>query len=122
LTAAGIRATVAWVLETVFSDKIFADTVRLTRAKTVGEYTEFVAQRNDFIRSFDEQVCQLLGTQKHYLHRTFQVWNKYGFDGIIAPVQALPQLPHGYVTMSWLSYDQVMFNFEITGVVNILLP
>ncbi|KAG6854260.1 hypothetical protein C0991_008953 [Blastosporella zonata] len=27
--------------------------------------------------------------------RAARVWNQYGFDGIIAPVQALPQLPHG---------------------------
>jgi hypothetical protein len=26
-----------------------------------------------------------------------QVWEKYGIDGIIAPVQAVPQLPHGWV-------------------------
>lgn len=24
-----------------------------------------------------------------------QVWDKYGFDGIIAPVQSLPTIPHG---------------------------
>jgi hypothetical protein len=58
----------AWVAETVFGDKIFADTVRLTRAKTVMEYTDFVAQRNDFTRSFDEQVRQLLGAQKYRSH------------------------------------------------------
>ena len=38
--------------------------------------------------------------QKTPLTPPFQVWDKYGFDGIIAPVQALPQLPHGYIPIS----------------------
>lgn len=33
-----------------------------------------------------------------------QVWEKYGIDGIIAPVQAIPQLPHGYVYYCCLLY------------------
>jgi len=110
LTAAGIRATAAWILETFFGDKIFADTVRSAKIRTVGEYTEIVAQRNEFIRSFHEQVCQVLETQKYAL-TNFQVWNKYGFDGIIAPVQALPQLPHGCVTITWLTQIQIYVEF-----------
>ncbi|KAF8239357.1 amidase [Tricholoma matsutake] len=74
----GIRTMAAWVLETYFGDKIFADSARSARVKTVGKYTELIAERNGFIRSFHEQV-----------------WDKCNFDGIIAPVQAVPQLPHG---------------------------
>lgn len=88
----------AWVLETYFGDKIFADSARSARVKTVGKYTELIAERNGFIRSFHEQVCQLLSAQKYRSHRNSQVWDKCNFDGIIAPVQAVPQLPHGYVT------------------------
>jgi hypothetical protein len=33
-----------------------------------------------------------------------QVWEKYGLDGVIAPVQAIPQLPHGSVRHRCLLY------------------
>jgi hypothetical protein len=60
LTVAGIRKLATWGIETLVDDRIFADTARFARVKTVGEYTELVAQRDEFIRSFNEQVCRLL--------------------------------------------------------------
>ncbi|KAG6869233.1 hypothetical protein C0993_009097 [Termitomyces sp. T159_Od127] len=75
-----VRSFAAWAIETVLGDKIFAQIVRTTRVRPMEEYTSLIAERDDFIKTFYHEV-----------------WNKYGFDGIIAPVQAVPQLPHGYV-------------------------
>ncbi|KAH0582754.1 hypothetical protein H2248_010669 [Termitomyces sp. 'cryptogamus'] len=73
-----IRSVVAWAMETVLGDNIFANIVRTTRVRPVDGYTTLVAEREAFIKAFSREV-----------------WNKYDCDGIIAPVQAVPQLPHG---------------------------
>ena len=59
MLTAPIRAIAAWAVERFFGDKIFAGTMRASRVRTVTEYTENVARRNEFIRSFHEQVRQL---------------------------------------------------------------
>jgi len=73
-----IRRFLAWIVEHTFGDKLFANSMRMVRPKPVQEYTQLVAERDEFTRNFYEEV-----------------WGKYGIDGIIAPVQAVPQLPHG---------------------------
>uniref|UniRef100_A0A8H7XRN7 amidase n=1 Tax=Psilocybe cubensis TaxID=181762 RepID=A0A8H7XRN7_PSICU len=73
-----VRSFAAWILETFVGDKIFAETIRASRAKTVAEYWKLIHQRNECVKKFYEAV-----------------WKAHGFDSIIAPVQALPQLPHG---------------------------
>ncbi|PPQ63300.1 hypothetical protein CVT24_006745 [Panaeolus cyanescens] len=75
---AALRAFAVWAIETFIGDKIFSDTMRYSRKKGVSEYWNLVAQKHEYTRKFYEKV-----------------WDKYNFDGIIAPVQALPQLPHG---------------------------
>ncbi|KAG6813163.1 hypothetical protein H0H92_013570 [Tricholoma furcatifolium] len=73
-----IRTILAWGMQSILGDAIFANNIRSTRVRTVAEYTALVAERNAFIKMFHTEV-----------------WNKYGFDGVIAPVQAVPQLPNG---------------------------
>ncbi|KXN86624.1 Fatty acid amide hydrolase 1 [Leucoagaricus sp. SymC.cos] len=73
-----VRSFLAWIVENVVGDSLFANVMRLVRPKPVHQYHALVAQRDAFTRNFYQQV-----------------WEKYGIDGIIAPVQALPQLPHG---------------------------
>ncbi|RDB20927.1 putative amidase PB8B6.03 [Hypsizygus marmoreus] len=89
-----IRNFAAWTLETFFSDRIFASTVRNAKVRSIGEYTDLVAAREDFIKTF---------------HR--HVWDKHSLDGIIAPVQALPQLPHGGCdNFSALAAGTILYN------------
>lgn len=74
-----VRWLAAWALERIVGDKIFADTLRASRTKSVGEYWALTRKRDDFIKQWYQEV-----------------WNEaLGLDGIIAPVQAVPQLPHG---------------------------
>ncbi|KAF8957476.1 amidase [Flammula alnicola] len=77
-TSAFVRTLAAWIMERFLGDKIFADTVRVTKAKGIADYYKLVDQRDAYKTRFYETV-----------------WAKYEFDSIIAPVQALPQLPHG---------------------------
>lgn len=73
-----VRSFMAWLVEFALGDKFFADGMRSTRPKPMHEYTSLVAQREEFTRNFYKEV-----------------WEKYAIDGIISPVQAIPQLPHG---------------------------
>jgi hypothetical protein len=55
--------------------------LHVSREKSVSEYWSLTQQRDEFIKEWQDQV-----------------WDeKLGLDGIIAPVHAVPQLPHGYV-------------------------
>ncbi|KAG6821457.1 hypothetical protein H0H93_010181 [Arthromyces matolae] len=72
------RSLAAWAIEATLGDKIFADVLRAARVRSTEEFYALVAEREMFIKKFHDEV-----------------WRKYGFDGIIAPTQALPQLPHG---------------------------
>jgi len=73
-----VRWLAAWVVETFLHDKQFAACLRASHTRSVFQNMQVVAQRDEYIKDFNDQV-----------------WNKYKFDGIIAPVQALPQLRHG---------------------------
>ncbi|KAI5834825.1 amidase signature enzyme [Schizophyllum commune Tattone D] len=73
-----LRAIAGWVVTNVIGDAFFASLLRLSRAKPVKEFWKFTAERDAFAHDFYENV-----------------WEKHQLDGIIAPVLATPQLPHG---------------------------
>jgi len=73
-----VRIFASWVLETFMGDELFAEALRVTKAKSVTDYWKLISQKEQYVQRFYEEV-----------------WNAQGFDSIIAPVQALPQLPHG---------------------------
>jgi len=73
-----VRTFAAWIIEAFLGDKIFAETLRVTKSKSVSSYWKLIAAKDEYIRHFNETI-----------------WEKHEFDSIIAPVQALPQLPHG---------------------------
>ncbi|KAG1866160.1 amidase signature domain-containing protein [Suillus subluteus] len=73
-----VRNLICWITKTVLGDSLFSRFFSLGRVKTVSEFTDLTDQRNKITAAWYEQV-----------------WDKYGFDGIIAPVQSLPVIPHG---------------------------
>ncbi|KAJ8095263.1 hypothetical protein PM082_010486 [Marasmius tenuissimus] len=73
-----IRGAAAWVVENVLGDSRFVSILRAARSKTFGEWSDFSVKRNEFIQEFYDKV-----------------WRKHELDGVIAPVQSLPQMPHG---------------------------
>ncbi|KAJ7702411.1 amidase [Mycena rosella] len=84
----------AWIIETFFKDVKFANALRSSGAKPVREYFQWTARRDKYIATFYDQV-----------------WNKHVLDGIIAPVQALPQVPHGkFTTIFSLASATTLYN------------
>ncbi|OSD03090.1 amidase signature enzyme [Trametes coccinea BRFM310] len=75
-----LRNGVAWLLNKVYKDDVYPSTVRAASGKPVEEFHRWVKQRDEFVRMFYREI-----------------WDKYGFDGIIAPVLATPGLPHNSV-------------------------
>ncbi|EKM81874.1 hypothetical protein AGABI1DRAFT_112104 [Agaricus bisporus var. burnettii JB137-S8] len=73
-----IRGLAAWFIEHVIGDPIFASAVRSVYPKRADEIYALNIRKDDFTRTFYKDV-----------------WEKYNIDGILAPVQAIPQLPHG---------------------------
>ncbi|OAX39499.1 amidase signature enzyme [Rhizopogon vinicolor AM-OR11-026] len=74
-----IRNLVCWIVNSPFvGDSLFSSVFSLARVKSVFEFTTFTDKRNQVATAWYEEI-----------------WDKYGFDGIIAPVQSLPALPHG---------------------------
>ncbi|KAF8630529.1 hypothetical protein AX15_002855 [Amanita polypyramis BW_CC] len=69
---------VTWVVDKVVGDKIFAGAMRAACVKPMTEYMKLCEERNKFNKMFYDQV-----------------WDKHELDCIIAPVQAMPQMPHG---------------------------
>ena len=90
-----LRAISTWTIETFFHDKLFADSARVAKVKPVREFLDLTAQRDQFMRFFYQEVRELFVIVMTQDLWSLQVWEKHGFDGIIAPVQALPQLFHG---------------------------
>ena len=43
-------------MEALFDDKIFADTVRATKAKNVSDYWKLISERDQYTRRFYETV------------------------------------------------------------------
>jgi Asp-tRNA(Asn)/Glu-tRNA(Gln) amidotransferase A subunit family amidase len=89
-----LRAIAGWVFETLMGDKHFANALRQVRVKSVNEFWKLTAERDDYILAWHKEV-----------------WEKHKFDGIIAPVQALPQLLHGGCSnLSSLSCSTILYN------------
>ncbi|KAJ7105750.1 amidase [Mycena crocata] len=89
-----IRVIVAWIVEKLFKDVKFAGTVRSTGAKPFREVLQWTARRNKYNRRFYEEV-----------------WNKHALDGIIAPVQSVPQVPTGtFTTLFALASATILYN------------
>ncbi|KAF8887396.1 amidase signature domain-containing protein [Infundibulicybe gibba] len=89
-----VRAVFTWVLETLLHDSIIATTMRASRVKPFSEYMQVIVQRNEYTKKFHQEV-----------------WLKHGFDAVLAPVQALPQLPHGGCDkLSMMAVATILYN------------
>jgi len=89
-----VQSIAVWALKTFFKDPIFAQTVRQSRVKPVDEYIALTQERN----AYDDLWYQ-------------EVWGKHKFDGIIAPVQAMPVIHHGDCSMlSPLAASTILYN------------
>ncbi|KIK55153.1 hypothetical protein GYMLUDRAFT_48114 [Collybiopsis luxurians FD-317 M1] len=98
-----IRKLAVWVCERFLGDSIFADLIRASRVKSVAETVDWTAKRNNLNALFYEMV-----------------WNKYQLDGIICPVQAVPQIPHGGAAeVNSLVISTVLYNLVDCPVGNI---
>ncbi|KIL69168.1 hypothetical protein M378DRAFT_184407 [Amanita muscaria Koide BX008] len=73
-----VRSFATWVIEKFVGDPIFAHVFRAARTKPMNEYMQYCAARDKYIKMFYQEV-----------------WDKQGIDGLIAPVQSMPQVPHG---------------------------
>jgi len=78
----------------VKDDPVWAAGLRECRVRSTTEEWELVRQKDLYIKRFFKEV-----------------WDKYSFDGIIAPVQAGPALPHGSTaTLSPLAVGTFLYN------------
>jgi hypothetical protein len=66
-----------------FYDPIFANLLTYSRLKSVQEFLHFIGEKKAFEHAWRNEV-----------------WEDGGFDAIIAPVQALPAIPHQYVHLA----------------------
>jgi hypothetical protein len=80
-----LRATLAWVMDTIIGDTQFATLMRGGRPKSVAEFYEVTKERNQLTRRLYAEVW----------NNKAIVGEEGGLDGIIAPVQAMPTVPHG---------------------------
>jgi hypothetical protein len=55
-TPAVVRIFATWILEAFLDDKIFADTMRATKAKNVSDYWKLISEKDQYIRRFYETV------------------------------------------------------------------
>ncbi|KAH0833464.1 amidase signature domain-containing protein [Lanmaoa asiatica] len=89
-----VRNSIGWAAHTFFGDKIFRDLFMHARSKSVYEFVEFTDRRNKVTKAWYKEV-----------------WDEYGFDAIIAPVQSLPTIPHGGCAMlSPLAACTILYN------------
>jgi hypothetical protein len=75
-----LRITLSWIIENVIGDAQFAALARDARPKSIAELYQVNVARKDLDRRL----------------RT-EIWDVHGLDAIIAPVQAMPTIPHGSV-------------------------
>ncbi|KAF9530362.1 amidase [Crepidotus variabilis] len=73
-----IRRLAAWLAERILGDEIFAGAMRMSHAITLTDYWKLLHEKRECIQRFHDEI-----------------WVKHDLDAIIAPVQAMPQLPHG---------------------------
>ncbi|KAJ7052233.1 amidase signature domain-containing protein [Mycena amicta] len=71
-----IRNFICWVIG--FQDPQLSHLLAVNGCKSVQELFEWTVKRDEYVATF----CR-------------EVWDKHQLDGIIAPMLALPQLPHG---------------------------
>ncbi|KAG7445163.1 amidase signature enzyme [Guyanagaster necrorhizus] len=89
-----LKAFAHLIVSKILGDWRAADILLVAGSKSYSEYSKWTRKKQDYNRMF-------------YMN----VWNRYGFDGIIAPVQALPQLPEGGATrLSPLVMGTVLYN------------
>lgn len=89
-----IRSIGLWLMKYVIGDHVSIPIVAASRAKSVKEYWEWTAKRDDYRRLFYDEA-----------------WTKQQFDGIIAPVQAMPSIPHGGCAhLSPLAAATILYN------------
>ncbi|KAI9566910.1 amidase signature domain-containing protein [Boletus coccyginus] len=89
-----VRYLITRVADIVHRDRHFSELFSLARTKTVSEFVEFTDRRNKVTKAWYTEV-----------------WDTYGFDGIIAPVQSLPTIPHGGCAMlSPLAACTILYN------------
>jgi hypothetical protein len=106
-----LRNLLAWGAETFAHDPIFASSARASRVKSVFDYHECIAERNEFQRLFYREVSLSFAYKLSPQLTWGKVWAKHGFDGIICPVQAMPVIGHGDSTMlSPLAVATILYN------------
>ncbi|KIY62605.1 amidase signature enzyme, partial [Cylindrobasidium torrendii FP15055 ss-10] len=89
-----ILSIATWALRNIIHDPQFATVMDAGGSKSYEKYSKWVERRNEFEKTFFDAV-----------------WERHGLDGIIAPVQSMPQLPHGAVTtLSPLCVATVLYN------------
>ncbi|KAJ3996839.1 amidase signature domain-containing protein [Lentinula boryana] len=89
-----LRRFGAWFAESILGDSLFAKFIRASRIKSVFEMNGWAERRNKWNAMFYEKV-----------------WNHYELDGIICPVQAMPQIPHGgSTTVNSLVISTAVYN------------
>ncbi|TFK51759.1 amidase signature enzyme [Heliocybe sulcata] len=89
-----IRSFGLWLLKYVIGDPASVPIVAASRPKTVKDYWEWTAKRDDYRKLFFDEV-----------------WTKLQLDGIIAPVQAMPSIPHGGCAhLSPLAEATILYN------------
>ncbi|KAI0367051.1 amidase signature enzyme [Pilatotrama ljubarskyi] len=89
-----LRNSFAWVVGKLYKDEAMPGTIRAACGKSVEEYHKWVRQRDEYARMFYREV-----------------WDKHGFDGIIAPALAMPGLPHGSVQyLAGLACVDLLYN------------
>ncbi|KAI6025550.1 amidase signature domain-containing protein [Pisolithus marmoratus] len=89
-----VRSLMCFVARTFLGDSVFPRFFSQARTKSVFEFCDFVDRRNKVEEAWYKEV-----------------WNKHEFDGILAPVQALPVIPHGACAyLSGLASATVLYN------------
>ncbi|KAH9851937.1 amidase signature enzyme [Lenzites betulinus] len=89
-----LRNLAAWGVGKVYKDDVLPLVIRASSGKDVEEYHKWARQRDEYTSMFYREV-----------------WDKEGFDGIIAPALATPGLPHGSVQfLSTLACADLVYN------------
>lgn len=89
-----VRKFMCFAAQTFLGDHMFPRFFSQARTKSVLEFCEYTNRRNEVEEAWYNEV-----------------WDKYQFDGIIAPVQALPVIPHGACAyLSGIASTTVSFN------------
>jgi hypothetical protein len=78
--AAFVKWFIAKLISVVYGDTFFPKMMAAARPTSVSEFWANSDKRNKFVKEWYDKV-----------------WHANDLDTIIAPVQAIPQLPHGYV-------------------------